>query len=275
MPKKDKMLPQIDSKYYLIDTHCHLDMGSYSADLQTVLADASTNGIKGVISIGIDYSSSKEAVKIAKQYPMVKATAGVHPHDASTLNSDVLNDICKLIDHHRETIVGYGEIGLDYVKKYSPLDIQIQAFQDQLAVAKNFNLPVIIHDREAHHDILRILQKNAPFDKGGIMHCFSGDLEYAKKVLDLGFHISIPGIVTFKNATTLKEVTKCIPENSLLLETDGPFLAPVPYRGKRNEPLYLLYTANEVARIRGVSIEDIARITTANTEKLFGFTCLS
>ncbi len=275
MSKKDKLLPQIDSQYHLVDTHCHLDMGSYSTDLQTVLDDAFNHGIKGVISIGIDFTSSKEAVKIAKQYPMVKATAGVHPHDVSNLAEDGLNDICKLIDHNRETIVGYGEIGLDYVKKYSPQDIQIQSFRDQLSVAKNFKLPVIIHDREAHHDILRILRQFAPFDKGGIMHCFSGDLEYAKKVLDLGLHISIPGIVTFKNATTLKEVTKYIPNNSLLLETDGPFLAPSPYRGKRNEPLYLLYTAKEVARIRGVSIEDIARITTTNTEKLFGFTCSS
>ena len=271
MAKTKAPIPTIDSRYYLIDTHCHLDMNSYSEDIQGILDNAYNNGVRGIVTIGIDLASSKEAVKLAKRYPMVKATAGVHPHDVSNLTKNDLNAVSAMIDRHREKIVGYGEIGLDYVKQYSPQDTQIKAFKDQLGIAKNFNLPVVIHDREAHEDILNILRLFAPFDKGGIMHCFSGDVEYAKKVLDLGFHISIPGIVTFKNAAELREVARKIPAEALLLETDGPFLAPVPYRGKRNEPLYLLYTAQEIAQIRGVPIEEIARITTANAEKLFDF----
>lgn len=273
MAKAKAPIPTVDPHYYLIDTHCHLDMNNYSEDIQDVLDNAYSNGVRCVVTIGIDLASSKEAAKLAKRYPMVKATAGVHPHDVSNLTKDDLNAISAMIDRHQEEIVGYGEIGLDYVKQYSPQDTQIQAFKDQLSIAKNFDLPVVIHDREAHEDILNILRQFAPFDKGGIMHCFSGDVEYAKKVLDLGFHISIPGIVTFKNAAELREVAKEVPAEALLLETDGPFLAPVPYRGKRNEPLYLLYTAQEIAQIRGITIEEIARITTANAEKLFDFIC--
>ncbi len=273
MKQDKKKLPNLDVNHYLIDSHCHLDMESYSKDIQQVLARAFDNGIKSVITIGIDYSSSLQAIAIASKYPMVKATAGVHPHDVGSLDIDGLDKISALIDRHRDKIVGYGEIGLDYVKKYSPQDIQLQSFQDQLALAKNFNLPVIIHDREAHQDILKILRQFAPFPRGGVMHCFSGDLNYARKVLDLGFSISIPGIVTFKNARALREVAQSIPAESMLVETDGPFLAPVPYRGKRNEPLYLLHTAQEIAQLRQVSLENIAKITTRNTENLFAFTC--
>lgn len=269
MGKSKKTLPVLNFDVSLVDSHCHLDMDTYQEDLDTVLHNAFAHGIRSVITIGINVPSSTRAVEIAAKYPMVHATVGIHPHDTANLSTDDLDDIEALIDNKRGQIVGYGEIGLDYVKLYAPKDKQIKAFNDQLAISKKHRLPVIIHDREAHEDILTILRKHGPFDYGGIMHCFSGDMEYAKKVLDLGFHISIPGIVTFKNATDLQLVATEIPLDRMLVETDGPFLAPAPYRGKRNEPLFLLYTTEEIARLRDLHIDEIASATTANCLKLF------
>ena len=168
-------------------------------------------------------------------------------------------------------MVAYGEIGLDYVKNYSPHALQRTRFQEQLELAKELELPVIIHDREAHDDCLALLQEAAPFPKGGVMHCFSGDIALAKKVLELGFYISIPGVVTFKNGALLQEVAASIPLESMLLETDGPFLAPVPYRGKRNDPVYILYTAEKVAQLRKISIEEVAKQTSSNCLALFDY----
>jgi TatD DNase family protein len=269
--KKITILPVLKEEHSLVDTHCHLDMSAYEDDLKSVLDRAHSHGIKAVITIGIDLQSSQKAVKIAMRNQMVKATVGIHPHDVENITGKNLEEISTLIDRQKDNIVGYGEIGLDYVKKYSTPEQQRHYFKEQLALAKNHNLPVIIHDREAHDDIFNILKSFAPFDHGGVMHCFSGDLEYAKKVLDLGFHISIPGIVTFKNAHALHTVAQSIPLNSLLLETDGPFLAPEPYRGKRNEPLYTLYTADKVAKLRNSSIEEIADASTLNACTLFNF----
>ncbi|MFN2354189.1 MAG: TatD family hydrolase [Desulfopila sp.] len=254
---------------YLIDTHCHLDMGAYSDDLEAILRNCFAHGVRSVITIGIDTESSHRAVHLAARFSMVRATVGIHPHDVGGINDADLREISALIERHSDKIVGYGEIGLDYVKKYSPAAVQKNSFSRQLDLAKEHDLPVIIHDREAHGDILDILKAHGPFDKGGVLHCFSGDLQYARQVLDLGFHISIPGIVTFKNATELKDVAANIPLDRLLLETDGPFLAPDPYRGKRNEPLYLLYTAAEIARLRGITLEQMARATTRNAMQLF------
>ena len=267
--KKKPMLPVLPSRFTLVDSHCHLDMETYRDDLTSVLHTARSHGVNTVITIGIDLQSSHRAIKLAMQHQMVKATVGIHPHDVGKISKKEIEEISKLIEKQRNNVVGYGEIGLDYVKKYSPPELQKLYLREQLALAKNHNLPVIIHDREAHDDILDILKKFAPFESGGVMHCFSGDLEYAKKVLDLGFHISIPGIVTYKNALTLQNVAKSIPLNSLLLETDGPFLAPEPYRGKRNEPLLLLYTAEKVAKLRNTGIEEIAYATTQNASRLF------
>ncbi len=269
MTKKKEPLPVLKDSVCLIDTHCHLDTNDYASDLQTVLENASAHGVKSIITIGIDPSSSRAAVRLSADNSMIKATVGVHPHDVGNIDSCDLDNLEQLIHSHREEIVGYGEIGLDYVKRYCEPDRQRRYFQDQLLIAKNHNLPVIIHDRDAHHDILTILKKNGPYDNGGVMHCFSGDYDFAERILDLGFAISIPGIVTFKNAASLQETAQRIPLDSLLLETDGPFLAPVPYRGKRNEPLYLLYTAAQIARLRGITIEDVAEATTANASRLF------
>jgi len=268
--KKPKTpLPQLDPDYSLIDTHCHLDMGAYQEDLGDILSNAYSSGVHAIVTIGIDISSSQEAVRLAKKYRMIKATAGIHPHDVGNIDASDLNEIQTLIEKNHQHIVGYGEIGLDYVKNYSEPDIQRHYFKLQLEIAREHKLPVIIHDRDAHDDILRITKDCAPFPNGGIMHCFSGNMEYAKEILDLGLLISIPGIVTFKKATDLQEVAKKIPLDSILLETDGPFLAPIPYRGKRNEPAYLLYTLAEVAKLRNCSLEEIAQATTDNACRLF------
>lgn len=254
---------------FLIDTHCHLDMEAYSGDLEQTLARAREHHIHTIISVGIDEKSSRQAIALAKQYPMVKATVGIHPHDVTRIQPRTLASLADLAQNNRGHVVGYGEIGLDYVKNYAPPDLQRQYFRSQLLLAKELGLPVIIHDREAHDDTLKILREAAPFQHGGVMHCFSGDLSLAREILKLHFLISIPGVVTFKNAADLQETARLIPLTSLLLETDGPFLAPVPKRGKRNEPAFLLHTAQMVADLRGISINEIARQTSANAMALF------
>ncbi len=269
--KAKKTQPRLKGESCLIDTHCHLDMLAYSDDLAAVLENARTGGVRAVITIGIDLESSEEAIALASRHAMVQATVGIHPHDVGNIDMGDLEDIESLIEHGSGKIVGYGEIGLDYVKRYCDPEVQKKLFAAQLGIAKNHKLPVVIHDREAHDDILRILKEHGPFDNGGVMHCFSGDMEFARKTMDLGFHISIPGIVTFKNASALREVAMKIPLEAMILETDGPFLAPDPYRGKRNEPLYTLYTADCIAGLRNIELEELADRTTANALDLFGF----
>ncbi|PID71602.1 MAG: hydrolase TatD [Desulfobulbus propionicus] len=251
----------------LIDSHCHLDMQAYENDLDQVLHDALAVGVKNIITIGIDLPSSKSAVTIAGRYDQVYATIGIHPHEATSCTKSTLASIEDLA--HLEKVVGYGEIGLDYAKKYSPVDVQQKAFAAQLQLAKKVNLPVVIHDRDAHEDTMAILRENGPYPKGGVMHCFSGNLELANKVVELGFYLSIPGIVTFKNAQDLHNVAQHVDINHLLLETDGPFLAPVPFRGKRNTPDKVMHTAKRVAELRNISLEEVASITTMNACNLF------
>ena len=254
-------------KISLIDTHCHLDMDAYREDLDAVVDRAAQAGISSIVTIGIDLESSRKAIDIAARHKSVYATIGIHPHDAEQATENDLIQLVELATH--EKVVGYGEIGLDYAKLYSPKKRQQEIFHQQLALAKRLQLPVIIHDRDAHEDTLNILQEHAPFPRGGILHCFSGDLDFAKKILELKFYISIPGIVTFKNAMALQEVAEKIPLESMLLETDGPFLAPVPFRGKRNEPAYVRHTAEKVAELRQIAIADLAEVTSANARNIF------
>ena len=175
----------------------------------------------------------------------------------------------KLFLRKNKHIVGYGEIGLDYVKGYAPGSLQKHHFREQLALARRLHLPVIIHSRQADDDCLQILKEFSPFEHGGVLHCFSGTLDFAKAVIDLGFLISIPGIVTFNNATTLQKIVRETSLSSMILETDGPFLAPAPFRGKRNEPSYLIYTAQKVAEIKQTSLSEICQSTTQNLSFLF------
>ena len=251
----------------LIDTHCHLDMDAYSADLDLVLHRAAHAGVGTIVTIGIDAASSKQAVRLAERYAQVYAAVGIHPHDAANATEEDFRTMTELATH--KEVVGYGEIGLDYAKNYSPKTIQQQIFSRQLQLARELNLPVIIHDREAHKDTLCLLKEHAPYPAGGIMHCFSGDMSFAEKIMELGFLISIPGIVTFKNAHSLHEVAATLPLESMLIETDGPFLTPAPYRGKRNEPGYIIHTARKIADLAGVTLQEVAAATTANAQSIF------
>ncbi len=251
----------------LIDSHCHLDMDGYPESIDEIIRLAKKAGVQKIITIGIDLASSRQAVMLARQHVEVAATVGLHPHAVEEAGEVTYNKLKELA--RDPAVVGYGEIGLDYAKKYAPIPLQQREFSRQLEIARSLHLPVVIHDREAHADTLAALKAQGPFPAGGVMHCFSGDLTLAEEVLALDFFISIPGIVTFNNAQQLQEVVKNIPINRLLLETDAPFLAPVPWRGKPNMPSYLPYTAEKVANLKNLSIDEVAKITAENTATLF------
>lgn len=251
----------------LIDSHCHLDMAAYQGEVTQLLANASRCGVTRVVTIGIDYKSSVAAINLAEQQSGVYASIGFHPHEADAVTEASLADLAKLAK--RSKVVAYGEIGLDYAKRYAEPKIQQRAFIRQLELALELDLPVIIHDRDAHADTANIIRRAGTLPKGGVMHCFSGDLAFAEEMIALGFMLSIPGIVTFKNATTLHEVVREVDLHHLILETDGPFLAPMPYRGKRNQPAYLIYTAQKVAELKKIPFDTVARQTTANACRLF------
>ncbi len=271
MSRKKPHVPILPADVCLIDSHCHLDMDDYRHDLDQVIDRAARHGVKGIITIGIDLPSSNSAVMIARRYGSIRATVGFHPHDADKATSETLSALAALASDNSEEVVGWGEIGLDYVKQYAPPAIQRQVFRRQLQMARELKLPVIIHDREAHDDCLRIINEEGPFAAGGVMHCFSADFDFARRMIDCNFHISIPGIVTYKKADEMQEVAAKVPIERLLVETDGPFLSPVPYRGKRNEPLYTLYTAAQIADLRETDVVELARQTTANCRSLFNY----
>ncbi len=244
----------------LVDSHCHLDMEPYGDDYLEVISKSKEAGVKTIFTIGIDLESSMAAAELATRHKEVYATVGIHPHHATDAGPYTYEKLAHIAKNPK--VVGYGEIGIDLFKEYGPVDVQIKVFQEQLELAKNLNLPVVVHDRNAHDEILKILQDNGPFPAGGVIHCFSGDKEVARRFLDFGFYLSIPGVVTFKKAVELQEAAAFIPLDRMLVETDGPFLAPEPWRGKRNEPAYTLYTAEKIAELQGVSLDEVARQTT-------------
>ncbi len=266
--KKNKIvLPQLPAGISVIDTHCHLDMISSEDDIATTINRAAASGVTPIITVGIDLESSNKAIRFASQYDSVYATVGIHPHNVQELNDGSYVELERLCSMPK--VVAYGEIGLDYVKQYAPNDVQLEHYARQVDLAKKMQLPVVIHDREAHDDIVSILNEKAPFSAGGVMHCFSGDWHFAQKILALGFIISIPGVVTFNKATIMQEVAQKVPLDKLIIETDAPFLAPEPLRGKKNIPEYVLYTAQKIADLRGLSLEELARATTQNAGKIF------
>lgn len=251
----------------IVDSHAHLDMEDLKEQLPAVLKRAKDNGICAIVSVGIDYESSYEALKIARKNPMVYATIGVHPHNAKDIKKDDLLKIKALANDKK--VVAYGEIGLDFFKNFSPKDVQLKVFEEQLDIAEELRLPIVIHERNAQKEVYSILRSRDKKENRGVIHCFSGDVDIAKKFIELGFLISIPGIVTFKKADTLRQVVKHISLDSILLETDAPFLAPEPFRGKINEPSYILWTARAVANLRGIPLEEVAHITTENAKRIF------
>lgn len=250
----------------LFDTHCHLNDGAYRNDREEVIRRARQQGVGIMLVAGYDLHSSVRAVELASRYQGVYAAVGVHPHDAVTYDSSVEKDLERLLA--KEKVVAVGEIGLDYHYNRSPRDSQQEVFRRQLALAAAAKLPVIIHDREAHGDLLRLLRA-AGENHWGVLHCYSGSREMLTDFLALGLFISVGGAVTFRNARKLPEVVKAVPTGRLLLETDAPYLTPHPYRGRRNEPAYLVITAGRVAEIRGVSLEELAVSTTENAFRLF------
>jgi TatD DNase family protein len=262
------MLPGGASKLKpsFIDTHCHLEMEAFNDDRDKVVERAVAAGITYIINAGSDRKANVDGLKLSDTYPQVYSAVGIHPHDAKTLDESLLKELKKWAKHPK--VVAIGETGLDYHYLHSAKGVQIDAFRKQIALAKEVQLPIIVHSREARKDTIRILREEIT-DTTGVLHCFSGDREMAKDAMEMGFYISLAGPVTFKNARKLREVAEFVPDEFLLLETDAPYLSPVPMRGKRNEPAHLIHTAKAIADIRGISVNDLARITTVNARKLF------
>jgi TatD DNase family protein len=261
---------------FLTDTHTHLDFPQFDSDRERVVVRAAAAGVKAIVDIGTDLASSQAAVALAEAHPQVYAAVGVHPHDAKTVTGKTLEELRALAGHPK--VVAIGEIGLDFYRDLSPRDKQRQAFQQQLALAREVGKPVVIHDRDAHSEIMTILrrwiegfpQTSAISHKPvGVLHCFSGDLAMAQEAIARGFYISVAGPVTFKNARRLRELVRQLPLEKLLVETDCPYLTPHPHRGKRNEPAYVKLVAQEVARVKGLSLEEVARTTSDNAQVLF------
>ena len=254
----------------LVDSHCHLDGPRFVNDLDAVIERALEAGVDRMLSIGSGEGPPdlEAAIRIADRYAPVWATVGIHPHDAEKSSGASLRELEALLRHPK--VVGLGEIGLDYHYDHSPRDVQKAVFRDQLAIARQARIPVIIHTREAWHDTFAILEEHwAPSGLPGIMHCFSGGVAEAERSIAMGFRISIAGVVTFPKSDELREATRAVPAGRLLVETDSPYLAPVPYRGKRNEPSYVVETAKRVAAERGATYEEICRVTAENFDALF------
>jgi len=250
----------------LIDTHAHLNDPALYADYQGIMERAAAAGVEQIINVGFDYPSSVMAVRLAEKHQNLWAMVGVHPHDADSYNDDVENKLKELAASSK--VVAIGEIGLDFYYDNSPRELQREIFRKQIALAKELNKPVSIHDREAHGNLLQILRERDSRGVGGILHCFSGSYEMAKECIELGFYISIGGPVTFKNAVNVQAVAAKVPLDRILVETDCPYLSPHPLRGKKNEPANVVYVAQKLAELRQCSYEDICSITTENARRL-------
>ena len=253
--------------YMLVDTHAHLDMPEFERDLSAVIQRARDTGITAILTVGTDPESCRMTLEIAEAYSNVFAIVGVHPPHAADVGEDDLTAI-KDMAHH-EKVKAWGEIGLDFYRNLSPHEVQQERFRQQIMIGKELKLPLIIHSRNATEETITILQEERAWEVGGVIHCFSGDKEAARGYLEMGFYISIPGVITYKGAQELREVVKGLPLERILVETDCPFLAPAPHRGTRNEPAYVRLTAQRIAEIRGLTPSDVAAITTDNAQRAF------
>jgi TatD DNase family protein len=250
-----------------VDSHAHLEMSEFDRDRDDVVRRATEGGIDYIVTVGTTPRECRKAVAIARAHPSVYAAVGIHPHDTQGIDATTYVLLKKLA--REEKVVAYGEIGLDFFRNLSSPEIQTRCFEEQLAIAADLGLPVIIHDRDAHRQTVAIL-KNWQGSTGGVIHCFSGDAAMAVSCLEMGFYISIAGPVTFAKSDRLWEVVRQVPLNRLLIETDAPYLTPQPHRGKRNEPAYVALTAKKVAEIKGLSVPEVGRATTDNAINLFG-----
>lgn len=252
-----------------IDSHCHLAGKEYDEDRDAVFSRARAAGVEACIVIGAGdgLEGNSAALRLASERKEAYAAVGIHPHDAAKVERDYLASVREWA--RRPKVVAIGETGLDYHYDHAPREIQQQRFREQLQLAKELNLPVIIHSREAWDDTLSLVREATPLPRGGVFHCFGGTVPEAQQALELGFFISISGIVTFKKAASLIEVVQKIPLEKMLIETDAPFLAPVPHRGKRNEPAFVALVGEKIAEFRGMPPAEVADIVTRNTKALF------
>ncbi len=254
---------------HLVDTHAHLDMlAKTDTELSSILEKARAEGVVAIISVGIDLESSRKAVSFAESYENVYVSVGVHPNDATIFSEDVFDALESLVENRN--VKAWGEIGLDFYRDYTPRKLQYEAFEAQLDAASKRGLPVIIHARDALKECIEIIEGfSNKRDLHGVFHCFSGDVEEARRVLDLDFFISFTGVITFPNAKMVREVAAYVPIQKILIETDAPFLSPVPYRGKPNEPARVKYVAEAIAKIKDMDFSEVASCTTSNARALF------
>ena len=252
----------------LFDTHAHLHFPELAADLDAVLERARAAGVVGMVTIGTDRETNPAAVALAERLTDVHATVGIHPHDAA-LATEADFEAMERLARESPKVVALGEMGLDFFRNLSPRDVQEAVFRRQLALARRLHKPVVVHCRDAHPETLAILAEEGVGEVGGVMHCFSADVEVAGRCLDLGLSISLAGPVTYKNARALPEVARFVPADRLVVETDCPFLPPHPHRGQRNEPAWVAITAARVAELRGVTPAALGETTTENARRLF------
>jgi TatD DNase family protein len=257
----------------LIDSHAHLDGPKFDQDRVEVISRARAAGISAIINVGFDMPSCKRSIVLAEEYPEVYAAIGIHPHDADTAKEEDFTQLQAWAAHPK--VVAIGEMGLDYYRNLSPRETQQQVFRRQLELARFVKKPIIIHDRDAHGDIMTILHEEYRDIPGGVMHCYSGSAEMAKEIIKLGLAVSIAGPVTFHNSRKLHEVIEQVPLEWLLIETDAPYLTPEPYRGKRNESSYVRFVAEKIAEIKGLPVEKIAEITSINAKRIFSLPQIS
>ena len=247
----------------IFDAHAHYDDKWFDGDRHSLLSSMPENGVSYIVNASVDIATAKTAIGYAETYPFMYACAGIHPENLEGLDDDYLEQLAELLEHPR--VAALGEIGLDYHWDI-PRDIQNRVFEEQLKLARELDVPVVIHDRKAHGDVMELVRRYKP---KGLMHCYSGSAEMLKEVLRLGMSISLGGTVTFKNARVPVEVAKAVPLDRLLLETDAPYLSPVPNRGKRNDSRNIAYTAQRIAEIRGMDAQELIDITTENAKRLY------
>lgn len=253
----------------LIDSHAHIQGAEYAEDREAVIARAAEAGVEKIIAVGGagDMSSNTAAITLADEFAHIYASVGMHPHDAKDVGEEAFSELGELA--RRPKVVAIGETGLDYYYDHSPRALQRRVFSRFIALARETRLPLIVHEREAARDAAQLLQSEGAGELSGVIHCFTGDYPAAVAYLDLGFYLSFAGIVTFKNATSLREVVQKVPLERILVETDAPYLTPVPYRGRRNEPAYVRWVAEMIAKIKGIDFPRVAKITTHNAQVLF------
>ena len=249
----------------LFDTHAHMNDPAYDEDREQILLGLKDKGVELVMNVGCCLASSRDCIAMAEKYPFVYASVGSHPDSADEVNEEVLDQYRQMAQHPK--VKAIGEIGADYYYETIPRQIQLQAFRMQMELARELNLPVIVHERNAHDDGMRVVKEFK--DVTGVFHCYSGSAEMARQLVDMGWYIGFTGVLTFKNARKAVETAERIPLERIVLETDCPFMAPEPFRGRRNDPGYLFRMAERLAQIRGISVEEVTRITTENAKRLY------